>query len=126
VAEVVEQLDSVVERFALVAEQTEHAAVKVGALRSQLAAMERGFAVMHALGLVPGLPLVRRDVDLRRLLETMIGVLRRNRVSDEVLIELRDTLGSGLAWRERAGRLVTKLKFAGEGRRRISASDRRR
>jgi hypothetical protein len=76
VAEVVEQLDSIVEKFALVAEQTEHAAVKVGALRSQLAAMERRFAVMHALGLVPSLPLVRRDVDLRRLLETMIGVLR--------------------------------------------------
>jgi hypothetical protein len=105
VAEVVEQLDSIVEKFALVAEQTEHAAVKVGALRSQLAAMEQRFAVMHSLGLVPSLPLVR--VDLRRLLETMIGVLRRHRVSDEVLIELRDTLDSGLAWPGENGRAAS-------------------
>jgi hypothetical protein len=69
--------------------------------------MEERFAVMIALGLVPSLPLVRRDVDLRRLLETMLAVHRRNGVSDEVLIELRDTLDSGLAWSGENGRLAS-------------------
>jgi hypothetical protein len=107
VAEIVQQLDDIIEALALVAAETQHDAVRVGALRSQLSAMGQRLAVMTALGLVPSLPLVRRDVDLRRLLETMIGVLRRTGVSDEVLIELRDTLDSGLAWSGENGRLAS-------------------
>ena len=37
----------------------------------------------------------------------MIGVLRRNGVSDEVLIELRDTLDAGLAWPGANGRVTS-------------------
>jgi hypothetical protein len=107
VTEVVEQLDSIIEKFALVAEQTGHDAVRVGALRSQLAAMEQRFTVMHALGLVPSLPLVRRDVDLRRLIDTMGRVLKRNGVPREVLVEIRDTLEAGFAWPHGNGRAAS-------------------
>ena len=62
--ELVEQLDSLIEKFALVAQETAHDAVRVGALRSQAAAMEQRFTVMLTVGLLPPLDLVRLDVDI--------------------------------------------------------------
>jgi hypothetical protein len=83
VMELVEQLDSLVEKFALVAEETAHDAVRVGALRSQAAAMEQRFTVMHTLGLLPPLDLVRLDVDMRRVMDTAVKVLKRHEVGAE-------------------------------------------
>ena len=98
VTDLVEQLESIIEKFALIAEQTGHDAVRVGALRSQLAAMEQRFLVMHALGLVPSLDLVRQDVDLRRVGEMAGSVLRRHGVADEVFADLQHALRAGLVW----------------------------
>jgi hypothetical protein len=97
-AEVVEQLDSIVEKFALIAEETKHDAVRVGALRSQLSAMEQRFTVMHSLGLVPSLGLVRGDLDLRQVMDMAVKVLKRHEVGGEVFDDLLEALGAGLAW----------------------------
>jgi hypothetical protein len=98
ITELVEQLDSIVEKFAIVAEETKHDAVKVGALRSQLAAMEQRFTVAHALGLVPTLDLVRRDTDLRQVMPVAADVLTQHEVSDEAVDDLLVALDAGLAW----------------------------
>lgn len=98
VMELVEQLDSLVEKFALAAEETKHDAVRVGALRSQAAAMEQRFTVMHALGLLPPLDLVRLDVDMRRVMDTAVTVLKRHEVAGEVFDDLLVALDAGLAW----------------------------
>jgi hypothetical protein len=98
VTELVEQLDSLVERFALVAEETKHDAVRVGALRSQLSAMEQRFTIMQTLGLLPPLDLVRLDVDMRRVMDTAVNVLKRHEVGGEVFDDLLVALDDGLAW----------------------------
>jgi hypothetical protein len=103
VTDLVEQLDSVIEKFALVAEQTGHDAVRVGALRSQLAAMEQRFVVMRTLGLTPSLDLVRQDVDLRRVAEVAVSVLRRHGVPDEVFVDFSSALQTGFAWQAANG-----------------------
>lgn len=97
--EALEQLEALVEQLALVAETSRHDAVRLGALKAQLAASAQRLTLLQAVGVLPrNLGLIRNDVDNRRMAEQIADVFERHCVSDEAAREVIEALESERSW----------------------------
>ncbi len=104
VQEALEQLESLVEQLALVVESSKHDAVRLGALKAQLAASGQRLALMQAVGILPRtLGLLRQDADIYRVGDILLAVFDRHDVSLEARQEVLAALQAGLVWQGRQG-----------------------
>lgn len=99
VQEALEQLESLVEQLALVVESSKHDAVRLGALKAQLAASGQRLALMQAVGILPRtLGLLRQDMDVYKVAHVVLDVFYRHDVSLEARQEVLAALQAGLVW----------------------------
>jgi hypothetical protein len=97
-----EQLDALIERLALVAEQSAHDAVRLGELKAQLTALKQRRELLQATGLMPrNLGLIVQEIDMRRVTDDAVRVLKQHDVSRELVDDLVAALRSHSAWRRR-------------------------
>jgi hypothetical protein len=100
--EQLEQLDALVERLALVAEESGHDAVRLGALKSQLIALQQRRELLQATGLLPRiLGLIGQEIDMRRMTDDAVRVLKQHDVSQELADDLVAAFRSHSVWHGR-------------------------
>ncbi len=84
VREAIFQLDAAIEDLALIAENASHDAVRLGAVKSRLAAIDQRLSLLRAVGLLPhDLGLLRREIDYRHVTRVLFEVLGRHGVEVE-------------------------------------------
>jgi hypothetical protein len=96
VAEVLEQLEAVIERLSLLADEPVQDSVKLGAVKALLAAQHERVELLMSVGLLPhNLGLVRHEVDVRRLIRTILEVFDRHGVASDVRMDVAEALRAG-------------------------------
>jgi hypothetical protein len=96
VAEVLEQLEGVIERLSLLADQPVQDSVRLGALKALLAAQHERVELLMSVGLLPrDLGLVRHEIDIRRLTRTVMDVFDRHGVASDVRMDVAEALRAG-------------------------------
>jgi hypothetical protein len=93
VREALEQLDALIEKFALLADRASHSGVKLGALKAQATTLGARFTLMQQVGLLPhNLRAVSRDAEMRETLQVVMETVERNDpdgiMLDELLVAL--------------------------------------
>lgn len=83
IEEALDAYDAAIEDLALLAEQTSHDGTRLGAIRSRVEASRAKMELMHAVGVLPSLHVMRVEVDAHRLAQTVLEVFRAHRVSHE-------------------------------------------
>lgn len=101
----VEQLDALVEKFALIAETAAHPHVALGAVKGQLSAIEKRLSLQQQLGLLPAdIGLYRQSLELQEVIDVVGDVLRRydktGAIADELLrrLDCRSTPRQDSQW----------------------------
>jgi hypothetical protein len=98
--EAIVQLDAAVEDLALLAESTRHDAVRLGAVRSRIAAMGDKHELMRLSGLLPfDARAVRTEAELRDINDMILGLFDKHGLGDDAKRELEEGLEAGLAGR---------------------------
>lgn len=83
--DVITTLDAVVEDLALLAEDTANDAVRLGALKARMQAVEQRFGVMRAAGLLPPTwEALRFDLDARKVAQCIFDVFEAHGVDQAV------------------------------------------
>jgi hypothetical protein len=85
--------DQAIEDFAVLAEQTTNDAVRLGAIRSRLDALGAKLALMNATGLMPDFQRLRVEVDLRRVVDTVVEVFDAHMVPRDAQMAVAQALG---------------------------------
>ncbi|MBA2637440.1 MAG: hypothetical protein H0U79_04330 [Solirubrobacterales bacterium] len=107
VQEALEQLESLVERLALVAETSRHDAVRLGALKARLAPSAQRLSLLQAVGILPrSLGLLRDDIDLRRMGEAISAIFDRHGVPFKAEENFLAALESERVWRGGSAREI--------------------
>jgi hypothetical protein len=93
IAEALVQVEQVIEDFALLSEATRHDAVRLGALRSRMAALGVRVSLLRLGGYLPFTPRAAMvEADIRRMGADVVRVLERHAVADAVVDDLLEAL----------------------------------
>jgi hypothetical protein len=88
VGDLLARYDAIVEELAVLAEATVHDGVRLGAINGRLRAIEARASVAQAVGLLPHLELVKRELDSRRMARDLLAIFERYGAPAEAVDEL--------------------------------------